>query len=81
MLYHMPHHMNLTCSLPSIGNTPLLVAAVYGHLEVLKRLVIIAEADVDIQDTKLGNTALHYSVKSRDLPMARYLIKEVWLGR
>ena len=36
-----------------------------------------ARADVDVQDSKSGKTALHHSVEKGDLPMAGYLITEV----
>ncbi len=58
------------------GETPLHLAASNGHTEVLK-LLVGTHADVDVQDSKSGKTALHYSVEKNDLPMAGYLITEV----
>ena len=59
-----------------LGETPLHLAASNGHTEVLK-LLVGAKADVDVQDSKSGKTALHHSVEKSDLPMAGYLITEV----
>jgi len=62
------------------GETPLHLAASNGHTEVLK-LLVGAKADVDVQDSKSGKTALHHSTEKNDLPMAGYLITEVrWEG-
>ena len=62
------------------GETPLHLAAGCGHTEVLK-LLANGRADVDVQDSKSGKTALHHSVEKGDLPMAGYLITEVREGR
>lgn len=36
-----------------------------------------AKADVDVQDSKSGKTALHHAVENDDLPMVGYLVTEV----
>ncbi len=41
------------------------------------KLLVNAKADVDIQDSKSGKTALHYSVERGDLPMTGYLVTGV----
>ena len=38
-----------------------------------------AKADVDVQDSKSGKTALHHAVENDDLPMVGYLVTEVSL--
>ncbi len=58
------------------GQTPLHLGALCGSQEVMK-LLVNAKADVDIQDSKSGKTALHYSVERGDLPMTGYLVTGV----
>ncbi len=36
-----------------------------------------SKADVDVQDSKSGKTALHHAVENDDLPMVGYLVTEV----
>ena len=66
----------LTLSSLPIGLTPLHVAAQNGHHDVIKQLVN-TKADVNIQDSKSGKTALHYSIERGDLPLSGYLVTEV----
>lgn len=47
-----------------------------GHTQVLKQLVN-AKADIDVQDSRSGKTALHHAVENGDLPMTGYLVTEV----
>ena len=36
-----------------------------------------ANADVNVQDSKSGKTALHHCIEKGDLPMAGFLVMEV----
>lgn len=58
------------------GDTPLHLAAKNGCTDVIK-LLVDAKADVDVQDSKSGKTALHHAVENNDLPMVGYLVTEV----
>ncbi len=58
------------------GQTPVHLVAKAGHTQVLKQLVN-AKADIDVQDSRSGKTALHHAVESGDLPMTGYLVTEV----
>ena len=58
------------------GDTPLHLAAKNGCTDALK-LLVDAKADVDVQDSKSGKTALHHAVENDDLPMVGYLVTEV----
>lgn len=58
------------------GDTPLHLAAKNGCTDALK-LLVDAKADVDVQDSKSGKTALHHAVENEDLPMVGYLVTEV----
>ena len=58
------------------GDTPLHLAAKNGCTDALK-LLVDAKADVDVQDSKSGKTALHHAIENDDLPMVGYLVTEV----
>ena len=60
----------------SLGQTPLHLAAGCGSTDVMKQLVKV-KADVNVQDSKSGKTALHHSIEKGDLPMTGYLVMEV----
>lgn len=60
------------------GDTPLHLAAKNGCTDALK-LLVGAKADVDVQDSRSGKTALHHAVENNDLPMVGYLVTEVGL--
>ena len=62
------------------GDTPLHLAAKNGCTDALK-LLVDAKADVDVQDSKSGKTALHHAVENDDLPMVGYLVTEVSIYR
>ena len=40
-------------------------------------MLVDAKADIDVQDSKSGKTALHHAVENDDLPMVGYLVTEV----
>ena len=42
----------------------------------MKQLVKV-NADVNVQDSKSGKTALHHSIEKGDLPMTGFLVMEV----
>ena len=42
----------------------------------MKQLVKV-KADVNVQDSKSGKTALHHCIENGDLPMSGYLVMEV----
>lgn len=42
-------------------------------------MLVDAKADVDVQDSKSGKTALHHAIENDDLPMVGYLVTEVGL--
>ncbi|CAH0558914.1 unnamed protein product [Brassicogethes aeneus] len=53
------------CSLTSkdpAGQTVLHYAVRYGHMEIVKYILIYASDSVDVQETHLGQTALHKAV-------------------
>jgi ankyrin repeat protein len=55
------------------GETPLHWAAMTGTFLAVKALAD-AGADLNVQDTRLGNTALHAAVSHDDIVMIHYLI-------
>ncbi|KAH9508414.1 Nuclear factor NF-kappa-B p105 subunit [Bulinus truncatus] len=57
------------------GYSPVHLASQMGCVELLKVLVF-AQAQVDLPDGKSGKTALHHSVDNDDLPVASYLLLE-----
>ena len=61
---------------PSPGQTPLHLAAGCGSTDVMKQLVKV-KADINVQDSKAGKTALHHSIEKGDLPMTGFLVMEV----
>ena len=61
---------------PPAGQTPLHLAVTAGSRETV-RLLVDTKADINVQDSKSGKTALHYSIEKGDLPMAGYLLTEV----
>ena len=58
------------------GQTPVHLVAKSSHTQVLRQLVN-AKADIDVQDSRSGKTALHHAVENGDLPMTGYLVTEV----
>ena len=70
-----PSSLSLPPSLS--GQTPLHLASGCGSTEVMKQLVKV-NADVNVQDSKSGKTALHHSIEKGDLPMTGFLVMEVW---
>ena len=61
---------------PSIGLTPLHAAVLGGHQDCVK-LLVNSQVDVNMQDTKAGQTALHCAVEKGDLTMTSYLLTQV----
>jgi len=55
------------------GLTPLMMAAIYRHLDVLREL-ITHQADVNLADDD-GETALHLTISSVDIPKAEDLVE------
>ena len=62
-----------------VGQTPLHMSAIMGHGDIL-RLLVNSKADVNVQDSKSGKTALHHSVERGDLAMTGYLVTEVHIS-
>jgi hypothetical protein len=77
--------VNLVAVLPKYGSdinvkdksgmTPLMFAAMYGHLEVARKLL---EFDVDIDAVSIeGNTALIYSIREKRFELALEILKYI----
>jgi len=56
------------------GNTALHYAALWGHLEIVKRLVEERNMDVYTKDNQ-GNTALHYAALGGRLEIVKWLVE------
>nr|XP_023029179.1 NF-kappa-B inhibitor cactus-like [Leptinotarsa decemlineata] len=56
-----------------LGQTCVHVAAIRGHVEVLKHLVWYG-ADINARQGCTGYTALHYAVEQRDEALVQYLL-------
>jgi ankyrin repeat protein len=76
------NHINAeACRIPELnirnsqGQTPLHLAAGCGSTDVMKQLVKV-KADINVQDSKAGKTALHHSIEKGDLPMTGFLVME-----
>lgn len=76
------NHINAeACRIPELnirnskGQTPLHLASGCGSTEVMKQLVKV-KADINVQDSKSGKTALHHSIEKGDLPMTGFLVME-----
>src|SRR6266702_3597756 len=58
-----------------LGESPLYVAAEKGQLEMVKALAD-AGADLDAQDLRTGNTALHAAASHNDIVLIHYLLSK-----
>ncbi|KAJ8917829.1 hypothetical protein NQ315_010738 [Exocentrus adspersus] len=70
-------HMYQPCSLDQwnyLGQTCVHVAAMHGHIEVLRHLVWYG-ADINAREGCMGYTALHYAVERRDEAMVQFLLQ------
>ncbi len=58
----------------SLGRSPLLVAAQFGHLEAMKQLVTTHKASIGARDQE-GNTVLHLAAAHGHLQICQYLVE------
>ncbi|XP_060528864.1 NF-kappa-B inhibitor cactus [Cylas formicarius] len=73
-----PPHRYEKCSLNQwnySGQTCVHVAAIHGHIDVLRHLVWYG-ADINAREGLSGYTALHYAVERRDEKMVQFLLTE-----
>ncbi|GFN89059.1 nuclear factor NF-kappa-b p105 subunit [Plakobranchus ocellatus] len=57
------------------GYSPVHLVAQSGNVNML-RILIYAQADINLPDGKSGKTALHHAVDNNDLPIAGFLLTE-----
>lgn len=57
------------------GQTSVHMAAIYGHIDVLRHLVWCG-ADINAREGKSGYTALHYAIERGDENLALFLLEE-----
>lgn len=53
----------------------LVIAAKYGFCEMMEVLLTTGKANVNLSDSALGNTALHFAANSEQLVMVKLLMK------
>ncbi|XP_066246090.1 NF-kappa-B inhibitor cactus [Euwallacea similis] len=74
-------YKSIPCEKPNLeqwnydGQTCVHVAAISGHLDVLKHLVSCG-ADINAREGLAGCTALHYAVENGDEKMVKFLLTE-----
>lgn len=70
-------HMYQPCDFDQwnyLGQTCVHVAAMHGHVEVLRHLVWYG-ADINAREGCMGYSALHFAVERRDEPLVQFLLQ------
>eukprot|EP00026_Physarum_polycephalum_P001609 Phypoly_transcript_01611.p1 GENE.Phypoly_transcript_01611~~Phypoly_transcript_01611.p1 ORF type:complete len:965 (+),score=173.57 Phypoly_transcript_01611:120-3014(+) len=72
VLSHMLAHVSHSLEHASQGQTPVVLAALHGHLDVLK-ILLEAKANPNARDHS-GNTALHHAANAKRIDICSHLI-------